>query len=408
MNSFEDKVCLIADELLSVLKELHQEHKIQINSKLIAEKMFSKESIKKVLDDHKPEGINIDNEVDPPKKIVDKVLNRLSELVPSHIIDDLSGLKDHHLSKTIPEGSTDWLDSAVKIVKKYVNSISCRVNELEDILQKTTNYLTETEKYVASELSSAQEKFQEDRSFEKSISSNMNEMKQSFIGSGDINNIKKAVFSKIENINKNIERKRQQDILKLQETEITLEKMSMQMSDIKNEAEAMRERSQKAEFESLCDNLTGLYNRKAYNEKVEETLANLNRYNVSSSLLVCDIDYFKKINDNFGHHIGDLTLKKVAELFQERLRKNDFIARYGGDEFVCILPYTSLEEARKVGENIRSIIDRSVFSFKGKEVPVTTSLGVSTFKKGDDATTVFERADAALYLAKHSGRNMVK
>jgi diguanylate cyclase len=89
------------------------------------------------------------------------------------------------------------------------------------------------------------------------------------------------------------------------------------------------------------------------------------------------------------------------------VRKNDFIARYGGDEFIIILPHTPLEGAEQAGENIRSYIEKTRFLFKGKEVPVTITIGISTFKKEDDITTVFERADAALYLAK-GPRNVVK
>ncbi|MEW6602024.1 MAG: GGDEF domain-containing protein, partial [Nitrospirota bacterium] len=159
---------------------------------------------------------------------------------------------------------------------------------------------------------------------------------------------------------------------------------------------------------SIHDNLTKIYNRKAYDTKIEETLADMNRYNISSSILLCDIDHVKRINDSFGHYIGDLTLKKVAHIFRNKLRKNDFVARYGGEEFICILPHTGLEDARKAAEEICSFINNAVFTFKGKEVSITTSIGVSTLRKEDNALSVFERADVALYMAKASGRNLVK
>lgn len=405
--TFQEKVYVIANEVLGILKELHQEQKNQISSQLIADKMFKKEAVKKILNDHGPERIGKENSADQLKENIDKILDKLSEITSFYMAEGLSVLKNRQ-SKTIPEGSIDWLDPGIESVKEYIASISSRVNELEDLLQKTTDYLSETEEQLLRELSSAQGKFKEDRDFEKSISSNMNDMKYSVNVSGDITNIKAIVFSKLENINKNMEKKKKQDLLRLQETEKTLAEMSRKMIDIKNEAEAMKKRSREAEIESLCDNLTGLYNRKSYDQKIDETLANLARYNIPSSLLVCDIDYFKKVNDNFGHHIGDLTLKKVAQIFKKKLRKNDFIARYGGDEFLCILPHTMLENARKAAEEIRSFIDRTNFTFKGKEVPVTISIGVSTFKKGDNALTVFERADVSLYMAKNTGRNLVK
>ncbi len=404
---FKEKVYALADEVLNILKELHHEHKQQIDSKLIAEKMFDKEFVKKVLADHGSEARNREK-VDPLRDTVANVLNKFSELVPPSMMNDLSELKGEHLSKTIPEDSTEWLDSAIRIIKRYFNSVTNRINELEDLLQKTAYYLSKTEEYLASELSSAHEDFKENRDFENSIFTNISEMKQSFDISDDITSIKKVVFNKIENINKNIEKKKEQDILRLKENEKSLEELSRKMNELKSEAEAMKNRSQEAELESLYDNLTGLYNRKAYNQKVAETLANLERYNVSSSLLICDIDFFKKINDTFGHHIGDQVLIKIAQLFKDKVRKNDFIARYGGEEFIIILPHTPLEGAMIAGENIRSYIEKTRFSFKGIDIPVTISIGIGAFKKEDNATTVFERADAALYLAKRSGRNIVK
>jgi len=124
--------------------------------------------------------------------------------------------------------------------------------------------------------------------------------------------------------------------------------------------------------------------------------------------MVCDIDHFKKINDTYGHKVGDLTLKKIAGLLKERLRTNDFIARYGGEEFTVILNHTTLDDARKVGEDVREFIYNSSFSYKQQKIPVTISIGISFFVADDDSNTVFERADAALYFAKESGRNSVK
>jgi diguanylate cyclase len=162
------------------------------------------------------------------------------------------------------------------------------------------------------------------------------------------------------------------------------------------------------ESESLHDNLTGLSNRKAYDQKIIETLATLGRYGVPSSLLMCDIDDFKKINDTYGHKVGDLALKKLASLLKEKLRVNDFISRYGGEEFAIILSHTDLPGAVKAGEGILSYINNSAFSYKGDRILLTISIGISVFKQNDDAGTVFERADSALYVAKRSGKNNVK
>jgi diguanylate cyclase len=243
----------------------------------------------------------------------------------------------------------------------------------------------------------------------------MNMIQEDFSSDGDLNSIRQAVLSKIESINKNIEKKREQDVSRLERTEKTLNDMKNSISSIKKEADELKRKAEEAkkrateiESESFHDKLTGVFNRRAYDEELFKTLASLQRYKIAYSLMICDIDHFKKINDNFGHKVGDLTLKKIAGLLKERLRTTDFIARYGGEEFAVILNHTSLDDARKVGEDVREFINNSSFSYKNQKIPVTISIGISFFRADDDSNTVFERADAALYLAKESGRNSVK
>ncbi len=404
--AFQEKVFILADEVLRIIKELHQEHEKLVNSKLIAKKMFNKESIKEILFDRGLERIDKEKDSEHLKEAIDNVLNKIAELVPGSMMDQLNDVKSLEYNKTVDP--SERFNLAVKLVKKHVCSISGRLSDLEDLLPKIVHYLSEMETYLTSEISSARGMFQEDSNHEESIVANVAEIMKSFDVSSDINTIKSVIISKLENITGAIEEKKEQNILRLKETERTIEEMSRKMNEIANEAEAVKRRSLEVEIESYHDNLTTIYNRKAYDKKIDETLSNLDRYKISSSLMLFDIDHFKKINDSFGHHIGDLTLKKVAMTFKNRLRKNDFIARYGGEEFVCILPHTNLEDARKVAEEIRLFIDGASFTFKGKKVPVTISAGVSTLREGDDALTVFERSDVALYMAKESGRNLVK
>ncbi len=205
-----------------------------------------------------------------------------------------------------------------------------------------------------------------------------------------------------------MEKKREQDLLRLKQTENALNEMKSKVWSMEDEARKLKKEADEVTFKSLHDNLTGLSNREAYNKRIEETLANLRRYDVEASIMVCDIDHFKKVNDTFGHHIGDMVLKKVAELLKNKVRVNDFVARYGGEEFAVIMPHTTLDKALIVGEKVRALIDESVFKIKDKVIPVTISIGVGAFRKEDDTVSAFERADSALYLAKRSGRNMVK
>jgi diguanylate cyclase (GGDEF)-like protein len=341
------------------------------------------------------------------KEISNALLDKLKELLPGSMTEKLNELKDDLQNNDKKQVSKDWLDSPINIIKKHVTSLTKRNNELEEFMLTAMQHLSDTETHVSSELSSHHDKFREDRNFEARISENMNMISEDIHISGDVKSIKSVLMNKIENINTHISDKREQDMSKLKETEKTLENMSARLTEIKEEADELRKRSQEIEFEAVTDALTGIYNRKGYNDKISETLAHVKRYGIKSSLIVCDIDFFKKINDNFGHKVGDLALIKLATLLKDRLRTNDFIARFGGEEFVVILPHTALEGAIKAATGLREYIDNAVFSYKGKQIPLTISIGVSEFTKDDDDSSVFERADHALYLAKRSGRNTV-
>jgi len=184
--------------------------------------------------------------------------------------------------------------------------------------------------------------------------------------------------------------------------------MSKKMNKIVQEAASIKKKAEQLEKESHTDKLTGLNNRSSYDAKISETIANLARYGVRSSLMICDIDHFKKINDTYGHKVGDLALKKLASLMRKKMRINDFIARYGGEEFAVILPHTPLQEAQTAAEALRHYIHHSTFSYRNNKIPLTISIGISEFRRDDDPASVFERADSALYMAKTSGHNNVK
>jgi diguanylate cyclase len=406
-ETIQEKVHILAGEVLSVMKELRQEHRTLINRSLIAKRMLDKQSIKNIFNISE-DRTDKENNVNQLQDTIDFLLNRFSELIPSAAIDQITYLKDKLNNESHIEDYEKSLSEAVNVLITHFGLITNRLDELEGLLQRTAGYLSEIENHFTSELASSKEKFDEDRTVENNILFDMNEMKQSFDIHSDMNTIKSVILGKIGNITKALEEKKEQDRIRLQNTESTLNEMSRKMVDIIYESDIIRQKYLETELETLHDDFTGLYNRKAYDMKIEETLESLKRYNVPSAVIIIDLDHFKSINDKFGHHIGDLTLKKVAMLFKERLRKIDFIARYGGEEFVCILAHTKLNEAREIAGNILSKIDRSEFTFKGEKVPVTVSAGISIVRKEDDAISVFERADKALYLAKNSGRNKFK
>ena len=134
-------------------------------------------------------------------------------------------------------------------------------------------------------------------------------------------------------------------------------------------------------------------------------IARWQRYHTPLCLVVWDIDFFKKVNDQYGHQVGDKVLVQVGDQFLQHIRRADFVARFGGEEFVMLLPHTNKHSALKVTEKLRSLIEENALMVNGAPLTVTVSCGITQFFKGDTHESAFERADQALYRAKEQGRN---
>lgn len=161
---------------------------------------------------------------------------------------------------------------------------------------------------------------------------------------------------------------------------------------------------------ATTDGLTELYNHRYFQEQIRMQVEQAKRYSSHFSLIIIDIDFFKKFNDTFGHQSGDAVLRQVAQTLRKNVRATDIVCRYGGEEMSIILPNTKKEEAFSTAQKICNRVASKKFKLTGdKETHVTISLGVATFPyDGDSATAIIEAADKRLYTAKNNGRNQVK
>jgi diguanylate cyclase (GGDEF)-like protein/PAS domain S-box-containing protein len=153
------------------------------------------------------------------------------------------------------------------------------------------------------------------------------------------------------------------------------------------------------------DALTNIYNRRYFEELANLKISEIKRYDKDLSLLLFDLDFFKKVNDNYGHNAGDYVLQKVTKITKSNLRSSDILGRYGGEEFIILLPETNVEESYNIAERIRESIYKSPIEYKNEVIKTTISLGISEYKKNDTFENLVEKADINLYLAKSNGRN---
>ncbi len=159
------------------------------------------------------------------------------------------------------------------------------------------------------------------------------------------------------------------------------------------------------EQDVIFDPLTGCYNKKESKFLTEKFLKNYLRYNTPLSALMIDIDFFKKVNDTYGHLAGDFILKEVAKTIKNEIRESDICGRFGGEEFIVLLPNTKLSGALKLANRIRSSIENKDFIFEDINIPIRISTGLTNASKSDSIFSLIDRADTALYDAKHNGRN---
>ena len=156
---------------------------------------------------------------------------------------------------------------------------------------------------------------------------------------------------------------------------------------------------------TIVDGLTGVNNKRYLMESLEREIPRARRHDRPLSLIMFDIDHFKAINDNFGHLAGDYVLKELATICKSRLRPDDILGRYGGEEFAIILPETPLSGGHKIAEELRQLTEDHRFTFEGEDIRVTISLGVSKLEDGGDVIGFIKTADEKLYEAKRGGRN---
>ncbi|MGE5467862.1 MAG: diguanylate cyclase [Ignavibacteria bacterium] len=180
------------------------------------------------------------------------------------------------------------------------------------------------------------------------------------------------------------------------------------LDESKREIEQLRQEVAKAREDALADSLTGLVNRRGFDMALGASLAAHDPEEAGPSLLILDIDFFKRVNDNYGHLFGDKVIRAVARILKENVKGKDVAARYGGEEFCILLPDTPLDGARYVAEKIRAMVEKCrIKRLDNNEVVsnVTVSLGAACYRGGESPAEFLARADTALYKSKSGGRN---
>lgn len=245
------------------------------------------------------------------------------------------------------------------------------------------------------------------RSFNRELREQVGGLQASVQGAADLADLKNVLETRLDGLLTTVaEHQRQREGREADVAE-RLQALVLRVAEMEQEAQVFRAHLEEQRQKALIDPLTGLPNRAGWSERLELEVARWQRYGGELLLAVLDVDHFKRINDGYGHLAGDKVLKIIASELGKRLRKTDFIARFGGEEFVLLIPTTPLAGGQQLMETLRTAIEACPFHFRGERVTITLSGGITAFAAGESAEQVFDRADQALYRAKGEGRNRI-
>jgi diguanylate cyclase len=246
------------------------------------------------------------------------------------------------------------------------------------------------------------------REMDTQIREQVDGLQSSMQDAADLEGLKHVLENHLEGLLGTMDQHQKQRDEREQEVAARLQGLAERVASMEQEAQSYREHLEEQRQKALVDPLTGLPNRAAWSERLEHEIVQWQQHGNPLLLAMLDLDHFKRINDNYGHLAGDKVLKIIASVLRKRLRGTDFIARFGGEEFVLLVPNTPLAVGAKLAETLRTAIEACPFHFKGERVTITVSMGMTAFKTGEHSDFVLKRADQALYRAKNAGRNRVE
>ncbi|MFK7730731.1 MAG: GGDEF domain-containing protein [Pseudomonadales bacterium] len=347
-------------------------------------------------------------------KAAEPAFTSISERVEGVLIDMVSGLKvpdsvaesKQRIEKTLQHG-LNWYE-LIATLEELSLIIAGTLYEGEKdyagFLQQTIGELASLHELVMACQQAEHQQSVQGKALEQSISGVLKDLGES-LHDTDIEKMKSAVQQGLNDIAGNMQEfnsAQERSALELQEN---VHALTTQVLQLQQEVAQAQKQIDQHKQQATTDPLTKLPNRAAYDTRLKLEYQRWIRYQRPLTVAVADIDFFKKINDGFGHLAGDAVLVEVATRIKDSLRKTDFAARYGGEEFVLLLPETDETQAMIALEKLRLSIEQYEYAYEKQSIEVTMSFGLSAYREDDNINMVFARADQALYAAKQQGRN---
>lgn len=325
--------------------------------------------------------------------------------IPFELEDSAAHLKERLKNQASASSFKQLLNEYVSFLVEIKNHIQSEQRDIKDFLSELTEQLIELSVQAVGANNTSRQTHISRNELDRFVSAQMQDLQDSSSRATSLEPLKQLIGTRIASINKEILQHRENEKKARQATEHQLNELTEKIRRMESETTDLKSKLSIALDKALRDPLTGLGNRSAYDNRLEIEMARWHRHKSPLTLIIWDIDHFKKINDTLGHKAGDKTLKIIAKLLNQNCRNLDFISRFGGEEFTMLLPETDQDSALVLANKLRQIIENARFNSGKGIVRITVSCGISQFRDGDLPESVFERADKALYQAKQMGRN---
>ena len=342
----------------------------------------------------------------PDNSSIDDVMTTLLERLA--VVQGNDGSAQAIQTRMHEDGEENWvetLNDIVTAVSESLKRLDSEKKELEAFIVHVTSQLGEITESIAEGHRDHCSDHEDAQSLHNFVQDGMALMQKNFQSASDLHELKASIADNITQIRDGVETFVDRFNERHEATEERNLRLTEQLSKMEQETQELQVMLNENREKLLYDSLTGVYSRMAYDERIVQELARWSRYQAPFSYAILDIDHFKRINDNFGHNAGDKALKIVAQMMLQYVRQSDYVFRIGGEEFVLLLTNTPADAAADMIEKMRAGIAASSIHFKGEPINLTLSAGITETRPDDNFETIYERADKALYRAKHSGRN---
>jgi diguanylate cyclase len=318
---------------------------------------------------------------------------------PQELIAELAAAKnDTALAASIAK--------AADLIRQHIEQVSLERAQAATILSDVTQRLEEMAGFLTESTQASRTQFDATQSHSDTVMSQVRELRQEVGTATELGILRSLVSARLERVAQHVSDFRAREEFRLLEVTGRAEHMRSRIADLERETSELHSKLNSEKLGARLDALTGVANRKSFEERFAQELSRKPRNEQPIVMLLWDIDSFKFINDNYGHRAGDRVLQSVAACFMAAVRSGDFVARIGGEEFVVLLSGVHLEAALRIANQVRSAVEALRFHFRGTPVRVTVSCGVTELQEHDVAESAFERADSALYRAKNGGKNL--